>query len=92
MGTAAVQIARLGGARRIFGTTGSENKIQRLKEAGVDHVLNYREENVPERVKSMTDGLGVDLALDNIGGEMFSMAMECLRMPWNEKNTSSLEE
>ncbi|MFC1868654.1 alcohol dehydrogenase catalytic domain-containing protein [Thermodesulfobacteriota bacterium] len=80
MGTAAVQIARLGGARRVFGTTGSENKIQRLKEAGVDHVLNYREENVPERVKSMTGGLGVDLALDNIGGEMFSMAMECLRM------------
>jgi NADPH:quinone reductase-like Zn-dependent oxidoreductase len=28
----------------------------------------------------MTDGVGVDLALDNVGGEMFTMAMECLRM------------
>jgi NADPH:quinone reductase-like Zn-dependent oxidoreductase len=80
MGTAAIQIARLGGARRLFGTTGSEEKIQRLEEIGVDVPLNYRKENVPERVKDMTGGVGVDLALDNVGGEMFTMAMECLRM------------
>jgi NADPH:quinone reductase-like Zn-dependent oxidoreductase len=80
MGTAAIEIVRLGGARRIFGTTGTPEKIQRLEEIGVDVALNYRSENVPERIKDMTDGVGVDLALDNVGGEMFTMAMECLRM------------
>jgi putative oxidoreductase len=80
MGTAAIQIAGLGGARRIFGTTGSQEKIQRLEEIGVHYALNYHEENVPERVKDMTNGVGVDLALDNVGGEMFTMAIECLRM------------
>jgi NADPH:quinone reductase-like Zn-dependent oxidoreductase len=80
MGTAAVQIARLGGARRVFGTTGSPEKADRLKRLGVDHVLNYREENVPARVKELTNGLGVDLVLECVGGEMLPMGMRCLRM------------
>ena len=80
MGTAAVQIARLAGARRIFGTTGSPEKIDRLKQVGVDHVLNYRQEDVPARVRALTDGLGVDLVLDCVGGDMLPMGMQCLRM------------
>lgn len=80
MGTAAVQISRLAGARRIFGTTGSPDKVQRLKEIGVDQVLNYKEDDVPARIAEMTGGLGVDLALENVGGEMLPLAMRCLRM------------
>ncbi len=80
MGTAAVQVARLAGAAKIFGTTGSASKMDRLKELGVHHVLNYKEENVPERVHELTGGLGVDLVLDMVGGEMFVMGMYCLRM------------
>lgn len=80
MGTASVQIARLAGARRIFATTGSAKKAARLQEIGVTHVLNYREDNVPARIMELTDGLGVDLVLENVGGEMLPLAMQCLRM------------
>ena len=80
MGTAAVQIARLAGARRIFGTTGSTEKSDRLRQLGFDHVLNYREQDVPARVRELTDGQGVDLVLECVGGDMLPMGMQCLRM------------
>ena len=80
MGTAAIQIARLAGAGRIFGTTGSTEKSGRLKQMGVDHVLNYREENLPARIRELTNGLGVDLVLEFVGGDMFNIGMQCLRM------------
>jgi len=80
MGTAALQIARLAGARRIFGTTGSMEKSDRLMRLGFDHVLNYLEEDVPARVRALTNGLGVDLVLECVGGEMLPMGMQCLRM------------
>ena len=80
MGTAAIQIARLGGARRIFATTGSVEKSDRLKRMGVDEVLDYREGNVPARVRELTNGAGVDLVLEFVGGDMFALGMQCLRM------------
>lgn len=80
MGTAAIQIARLGGAGRIFATTGSPEKSDRLKQLGVDHVLDYRKANVPARIRELTDGVGVDLVLDFVGGDMFVTGMQCLRM------------
>jgi len=83
MGTAAIQIARLGGARRIFATTGSAEKSEQLKRMGVDEVLDYREGNVPARVRELTNGAGVDLVLEFVGGDMFALGMQCLRMAGN---------
>jgi len=80
MGTAAIQIAKLAGAARIVALTGSANKVAPLQKLGASHVLNYREENVPARIAEITNGLGVDLALENVGGEMLPLCMQCLRM------------
>ena len=80
MGTAIVQLARLAGASAIIATTGSPEKAQRLKELGVDHVVNYREAGATDRVKSLAQGKGVDLVVDLVGGEMFIFGMKCLRM------------
>jgi len=80
MGTAAIQIARLGGAGRIFALTGAAGKVAPLLKLGATHVLNYREENIPARIMEITGGLGVDLALENVGGEMLPLSMQCLRM------------
>jgi len=80
MGTAAIQIARLAGAARIFALTGSASKVAPLQKLGASHVLNYREQNVPARIVELTNGLGVDLALENVGGEMLPLCMQCLRM------------
>lgn len=80
MGTAAVQIARLAGAGPIIGTTGSPEKLQRLKEIGCDAALDYHDDDVPAVARELTGGTGVDLVLDMVGGEMFPMGLNCLRM------------
>lgn len=80
MGTAVIQVARLVGAAKIFATTGSTAKIERLKQLGIDHVVNYKEANAVDQIKSVTNGMGVDLVIDLVGGDMFLFGLECLRM------------
>ena len=80
MGTAAIQIARLAGAGKIIAITGSAKKVAPLLELGATHVLNHRDEDVPARIMEITDGPGVDLALENVGGAMLPLCMQCLRM------------
>ena len=80
MGTAAIQIARLAGAARIVALTGSASKVAPLLALGASHVLNTREEDIPARIAEITGGLGVDLALENVGGDMLPLCMQCLRM------------
>lgn len=80
MGTAAIQIAKLAGAGRIFATTGSADKAAPLRKLGATHVFNTGEDDIPARVMEITGGRGVDLALENVGGEMLPLCMQCLRM------------
>jgi NADPH:quinone reductase-like Zn-dependent oxidoreductase len=80
MGTATIQLARMVGASRILATTGSPAKAERLKELGVDDVINYREGDASARVQALTGGQGVDLVIDFVGGEMFVMGLKCLSM------------
>jgi alcohol dehydrogenase len=80
MGTAAIQIARLAGAGRIYAVTGSAKKIAPLLQLGATHVLNHRVEDLPGRIMELTQGQGVDLALENVGGEMLPSCMRCLGM------------
>lgn len=80
MGTAAIQVARLVGATKIFASTGSPAKVERLKQLGVDHVVDYRDAGAPDQIKSMTNGTGVDLVMDFVGGDMFVFGLKCLRM------------
>ncbi len=80
MGTAAIQLSRLVGASKILATTGSPDKMERLNQLGVDHVIDYRDTDVPGKIKSMTEGTGVDLVIDLVGGEMFILGLKCLRM------------
>ena len=80
MGTAAIQIARLAGAGSIFAVTGSANKVVPLLQLGATHCLNHRDEDLPARIMALTQGRGVDLALENVGGEMLPLCMQCLRM------------
>jgi NADPH:quinone reductase-like Zn-dependent oxidoreductase len=67
VGSAGVQIAKLAGAR-VIATTGSEEKFAAARALGADAVLSYASGNVPEAVHRLTDGLGVDLAFDMVGG------------------------
>lgn len=66
IGTTAIQIAGRLGAR-VFATAGSSRKLELCRELGAEVVVNYRDEDFVERVQAATDGLGVDVILDNMG-------------------------
>lgn len=76
-GIAAVQIARHIGAR-VIGTASNSAKLQAAKEAGADEVVNYLESDFEVEVKRHTDGKGVDVVLDGVGGETFTKGVRCL--------------
>lgn len=68
VGTAAVQVAKALGAR-VITTTSNIEKAARLREIGADEVINYRESPAfHEAVLELTEGRGVDLAHDSVGG------------------------
>ena len=65
---AAIQLAKQAGAT-VISTASSDDKLERLKELGLDHGINYASENIVERTRELTDGRGVDLILDSVGGQ-----------------------
>ena len=71
VGMAAVQLAKSVGAT-VIGTSSSAEALQRLKEYGMDFGINYRTEDIGERCQQITEGRGVDLAMDNVGGAITS--------------------
>lgn len=75
VGVAAVQLCRIAGAR-IIGTA-SPPKHEFLRSQGVEPV-DYRSPAWPDRVRALTDGRGVDIALDPIGGASFKRSYELL--------------
>src|SRR4029079_291379 len=78
VGTAAVQIGRQLGFE-MFGTASQEDKIARLKELGLTHPINYKQEDYEERIAEITNGEGVDAVLDGLGGEHTGKSIRCLR-------------
>jgi len=78
IGSTAVQLARVLGAGLIIGTVGSAEKAKLIKELGADVAINYREENVAERVKEVTDGALADLVLDGVGADTFESSLASL--------------
>ena len=78
VGTAAVQVAKAAGAR-VFGTASTDEKLRRVKELGADVLINYAQQDFLEEVKRKTDGKGVDLVLESVGGEVFEKSLRCLR-------------
>lgn len=77
VGTAAVQLAKLFGAR-VFATAGSDDKLALAKDLGADECINYTTQDFPEVVKAKTGGRGADLVLECVGGEVFEKSLLCL--------------
>ena len=67
VGLAAIALARAVGGVTIFGTA-SAPKHPVLREAGVEHPIDYRTQDYVAEVKRLTGGRGVDLVLDALGG------------------------
>ena len=73
VGLNVVQGARLAGARPIIACDLRDNKLDYARHFGATHTINATAENVVERVREMTEGLGVDTAFDAIGGEQTAL-------------------
>lgn len=77
VGLAAVQIGVALGAR-VIGTAGSADKLELVRRNGADEVINYRDEDWVEQVKSLTDGRGADVIYDPVGGNTFNLSTKCI--------------
>jgi NADPH2:quinone reductase len=85
VGLAAIQLAKRAGAT-VIATASSTEKLDRLKEFGLDHGVNYKTENLAERVLRITEGKGVDLVVDSVGGTTLELGIAALgyrgRISW----------
>jgi NADPH2:quinone reductase len=63
----------------VIGTVGSEEKAQVALEAGADHILLHKRENVPARVRELSGGSGVDIVYDGMGGPTLLQSLDCVR-------------
>lgn len=78
VGSAAGQIARLLGAKRVIGAAGSQEKVTRLKEKyGFDAALNYKTAPVREQLPELAPE-GVDVFFDNVGGDHLEAALDVM--------------
>ena len=77
VGTAATQLASEAGAE-IFATASTAEKLNLAERLGADHPINYTETEFAEEVNELTDGEGVDLVLDGVGGDTTAESLDCL--------------
>jgi NADPH:quinone reductase-like Zn-dependent oxidoreductase len=77
IGSAALQLAKLSGAF-VIGNASTDEKLARAKELGLDVGVNYREQDVPTEVMRATDGRGVDVVFEHVGGEFFQIGLDSL--------------
>ena len=78
VGAIAVQLAKIFGAGKVIATASNDEKLAHAKEMGADHLVNYTEEGWELKVRELTDGKGVDVALEMVGGEIFRNTLKCL--------------
>ena len=77
VGLIAGQWAKALGAT-VVGTAGGPEKCALAKANGYDHVIDYNSENVPERVRELTDGKGVPVVYDSVGKSTWEGSLDCL--------------
>lgn len=76
--TAAIQLVRTLTPGTRIAVTASPGKVDRVRAQGAHLVIDYRNEDFAERLKTFTDGRGADLILDHIGGPYHGRNMACL--------------
>ncbi len=78
VGSLGVQIAKILGASQVIATAGTEEKRAFARSLGADVVTDYKKPGWTKEVLEATQGQGVDVLLESIGGEMFHQNFECL--------------
>jgi NADPH:quinone reductase-like Zn-dependent oxidoreductase len=66
VGSAAIQIAKFFGAR-VIATAGTDEKLQKAKQLGADHLINHKTQKIREEVRRITSKRGVDVVFEHVG-------------------------
>lgn len=77
IGVTAIQLAHAFG-HRVFATAGSDEKCKQCEVLGAERAINYRNEDFVEVIRQATDGRGVDVILDMVGGDYVQRELACL--------------
>jgi NADPH2:quinone reductase len=77
VGLACVQLAHRAGAK-VIATSSSDDKLDRLKQYGMDIGVNYREGDFVDAVRRATGGQGADLVVDSVGGKVLQGSLNCI--------------
>ncbi|MEC5325354.1 zinc-binding dehydrogenase [Aurantimonas sp. A3-2-R12] len=78
IGSAAIQLAKKMGCT-VITTVGSDDKIERAKALGADHVINYRKDRFEGVTRKLTKKKGVDVVFEHVGKDTFAASMLCLK-------------
>ena len=78
IGVTAIQMAKALGSM-VYTTAGSDEKCRFCETLGADKAINYKQEDFSEAIDRLTDGKGVDVVLDMIGGEYTPLNLKCLK-------------
>ena len=77
IGTTAIQLARAFG-HRVFATAGSADKCRACEDQGAERAINYKTEDFAAVARELTNGKGVDVVLDMVGGDYVAREIGCL--------------
>jgi NADPH:quinone reductase-like Zn-dependent oxidoreductase len=78
VGSIAIQIAKLRGAR-VITTASSDEKLARARELGADETINYTRDDWPKEVKRLTDRKGVDVVVEHTGAATWPGSISALK-------------
>ncbi|MCC3279179.1 NADP-dependent oxidoreductase [Arthrobacter sp. zg-Y40] len=78
VGSLVGQIAKALGAKKVIGSAGSAEKVQRLLDLGFDEAFNYHEGPVKDALKKAAGADGIDVYFDNVGGEHLEAALSVM--------------
>jgi NADPH2:quinone reductase len=78
VGNAGMQLAKAHGASLVITTAGSASKAKAAELAGFENVINLENESISEGVARITEGKGVDIVIDSVGGNLTGEAIKSL--------------
>lgn len=76
VGLTAVECGKAAGAT-VIATAGGADRLAVCTRHGADHTIDYKSEDIRQRVKDITAGRGVDVVYDPVGGEVFEASLRC---------------
>lgn len=77
VGLTAVEVGKAMGAT-VIATAGGPDKLAAAKARGADHLIDYRTENIRDRVRELCHGGGADVVFDPVGGSAFEQSLRCV--------------